>query len=101
MARRRKQTLAQRNAAITRRAKTDGTYETLLQKQGGTCALPSCEKTPETSAKNTNTLDVDHDHATGAIRGLLCRNHNLLLKRRISSAQLLREFADYLDGAGE
>lgn len=101
MARKRRPSFAARNAAITRKANRDGTYERLLEKQGGTCALPSCDKTPETSAKNSNKLDVDHDHATGAIRGLLCRNHNLLLKRRISSPQLLREFADYLDGAGE
>lgn len=96
MARRRRVSV---NAAITRKARTDGTYELLLEKQGGKCALPSCDKTPETSAKNSTRLDIDHDHSTGRIRGLLCRNHNLMLKRRISDSRLLRELADYLDGA--
>ncbi len=41
-------------------------YDALLAAQGGVCAL--CEKPPRSDI----ALHVDHDHATGRIRGLLC-----------------------------
>ena len=48
-----------------------GEYALLLEFQGGTCAIPSC---PATGA--ARRLAVDHDHATGQVRGLLCAPHN-------------------------
>lgn len=53
-------------------------YRALLKKQQGICAL--CAK-PETSmVKGTRrSLSVDHDHATGRIRGLLCLRCNRTL----------------------
>jgi hypothetical protein len=45
---------------------TQGDYEMLLATQGGTCAI--CRRRP---AQGTS-LHVDHDHETGAVRGLLC-----------------------------
>ena len=44
-------------------------YEALLAAQGGGCAL--CGNPPK-----TRRLDVDHDHRTGQIRGLLCSRCN-------------------------
>jgi hypothetical protein len=44
---------------------TDAEYARLLAAQGGHCAL--CPNTPK-----TRRLHVDHDHATGRVRGLLC-----------------------------
>jgi hypothetical protein len=41
-------------------------YERMLKAQGGVCAICG-EARPE-----ERTLHVDHDHETGAIRGLLC-----------------------------
>jgi hypothetical protein len=43
-------------------------YAALLARQGGVCAI--CGKPPE------KTLCVDHCHATGKVRGLLCRQCN-------------------------
>jgi hypothetical protein len=43
-------------------------YAALLASQGGVCAI--CGKPPE------KTLCVDHCHATGKVRGLLCRQCN-------------------------
>jgi Autographiviridae endonuclease VII len=43
-------------------------YDALLARQGGVCAI--CAKPPE------KTLCVDHCHATGKVRGLLCRQCN-------------------------
>lgn len=45
-------------------------YERLLKQQGGGCAI--CGKKPE----ERRALDIDHDHKTGKVRGLLCSNHN-------------------------
>ncbi len=42
-------------------------YNVILKKQGGACAI--CKR-PRSAFKNS--LAVDHDHATGEVRGLLC-----------------------------
>ena len=48
-------------------------YEKKLEEQGGRCAICLCRP-------RTRVLAVDHDHFTGALRGLLCGrcNHGLL-----------------------
>lgn len=48
-------------------------YDRLLKLQGGRCAI--CRNVPRTIR-----LATDHDHQTGAVRGLLCKrcNHDLL-----------------------
>lgn len=48
-------------------------YDALLKRQGGRCAI--CRARPKTIR-----LAVDHDHKSGAVRGLLCSrcNHDLL-----------------------
>jgi hypothetical protein len=61
-------------------------YERLLEAQGGLCGI--CHRPP----RGTRPLDVDHDHASGRIRGLLCGNCN----RAIS---LLDENPDLFDSA--
>jgi hypothetical protein len=50
-----------------------GDYERLLAAQGGRCAI--CRARPK-----SKRLAVDHDHKTGAVRGLLCSrcNHDLM-----------------------
>ena len=51
---------------------TGEAYSALLQAQGGHCAL--CPNVPK-----TRRLHVDHDHATGKVRGLLCHRCNRTL----------------------
>lgn len=41
-------------------------YNDMLQRQNGVCAI--CDKPP----KESKNLQVDHDHNTGIVRGLLC-----------------------------
>jgi hypothetical protein len=65
-------------------------YEAILVHQGGHCAI--CP-----ASGGTRSLHVDHDHKTGAVRGLLCFFHNALLMRRGVTSTLLRLAADYLD----
>jgi hypothetical protein len=50
-----------------------GEYAQLYVFQGGKCAL--CRRATGAS----RNLSVDHDHATGLVRGLLCRPCNTLL----------------------
>lgn len=52
---------------------TPAQYAELLRRQGGKCAI--CRARPK-----SKRLAVDHDHKSGAVRGLLCSrcNHDLL-----------------------
>jgi hypothetical protein len=51
---------------------TAAEYKALLKAQGGVCAI--CKKPPK-----KHRLHVDHDHATGKVRGLLCVRCNAWL----------------------
>lgn len=67
-----------------------GEYAALFEAQGGRCAI--CGGT------RRDRLDVDHDHASGLIRGLLCRNDNRrLLTAARDQPDVLRAAADYLE----
>ena len=59
--------------------------------QGGVCA--SCGGPPD----DQRPLMVDHDHATGAVRGLLCNSCNLTLGRSKESLHRLRSLILYLE----
>jgi len=67
-----------------------GEFDRLLAAQGGLCAI--CHQICSTGAR----LCVDHDHATGRIRGLLCRRCNRALGAMKDSADLFRSAAEYL-----
>jgi hypothetical protein len=45
-------------------------------------------------------LTVDHDHLSGRIRKLLCRNCNVVLGHAKDDAALLRAAADYIESFG-
>jgi hypothetical protein len=62
----------------------------LLEAQGGGCAI--CGARPERLA----SLHLDHDHATGAIRGFLCIDCNHGLGKLRDDPTLLRRAADYV-----
>jgi hypothetical protein len=49
---------------------TPAEYEAKLADQGGGCAL--CGRAPAPGRQ----LDIDHDHRTGAVRGLVCNSCN-------------------------
>lgn len=73
-------------------------YWTMHRAQGGVCAI--CSQ-PESKISNMNgkviRLCVDHCHASGAVRALLCADCNLLLGRASDDPDRLRRMADYLD----
>jgi len=69
-------------------------YNQRLAEQDGKCLLCS---TPEEDARS-GVLDVDHDHDTGAKRGLLCHRCNWGMGILGDDPVLLRKAADYLEG---
>lgn len=86
------------HAALLRAAHKDGTYEGLLEEQGGVCGI--CRRPPIECCKQKDgkirRFDVDHDHRTMEIRGLLCRGCNMRL-RKDHKPEWLRSAARYLE----
>lgn len=68
-------------------------YEEILKKQNGKCAICGTDKP---GGKYLN-FPVDHDHATGKIRALLCSPCNTGMGHFKDSPTLLRKAAEYLD----
>jgi len=64
-------------------------YDRMLEEQGGGCYI--CGKKPAGRA-----LDIDHDHKTGKVRGLLCSNHNRALGLLNDNPDLLLKSVEYL-----
>lgn len=67
-------------------------YDAMLKAQGGKCAI--CWA-PE-SAQFKGVFHVDHCHATGAVRGLLCRGCNHMLGVVGDDPEVLRRAIAYL-----
>ena len=73
-------------------------YAELLNRQGGGCAICGKKETHTYRSGKLKDLSVDHDHKTGAIRGLLCVCCNRAVGYLNDDPQLLRKAADYLEG---
>jgi Recombination endonuclease VII len=82
---RRKRVLAQYGLTLE-------SYDEMLTAQNGACKI--CEKSPK---EGERLLHVDHCHATGAIRGLLCDRCNVGLGCFGDSHQHLLKAAAYLE----
>lgn len=70
----------------------DSDYEAMLAAQGGGCRI--CGRQNEAGR---NWLAIDHDHRTGAVRGLLCDRCNRTLGSVKDSVVLLRCMVAYLE----
>lgn len=68
---------------------TNQDYSILLNNQNGVCAI--CGEDP-----GDRRLSIDHDHQTGRIRGLLCRNCNSGIGLLKDNAQILARASHYL-----
>ena len=76
---------------------SDVDYHRMLDAQGGVCGI--CQQ-PETKSRgfDDRKLSIDHDHETGAVRGLLCGNCNEGIGYFGNDRpDLLRKAATYLD----
>lgn len=62
--------------------------EVMRIKQNGLCAV---------CGKPNNKMVVDHDHATGKVRGLVCPKHNNLLGMADDNIDILKSAISYLE----
>ncbi len=79
-----------RRKNIARYGLTEETYTAIVDAQGGVCAV--CKRAPK-----TKRLHIDHCHAGGGVRGLLCGNCNIGIGNLKDSPALLRAAATYLE----
>ena len=70
-------------------------YARMLAEQKGVCAI--CEQ-PETKIEkgHVRQLSVDHNHKTGAVRGLLCSNCNVAIGLFCDDVAVLQRAIGYL-----
>lgn len=72
-------------------------YESMLVAQGGLCAICRQPETYVKNGKDVALLGVDHDHTTGAVRGLLCNNCNRGIGLLKDDPLVLRAATVYLE----
>lgn len=71
-------------------------YEALLASQGGLCAICRQPEVHKTRGGGVKNLSVDHDHETGAVRGLLCVRCNAGLGNFKDRIDILNQAIAYL-----
>lgn len=81
-----------RRANLRRFGITPDAYDTMLAAQGGNCRI--CGN--KNSDHRGRRLHVDHDHSTGAVRGLLCSKCNTGLGLFNNDVVLLIAAAQYV-----
>lgn len=70
-------------------------YASLLRRQGGVCKICGAKEPAH------KRLDVDHDHETGKVRGLLCATCNQLLGYAHDDLAVLAAAIKYLEETKE
>lgn len=83
---------AHRKRQLAKYGLTLDTYQRLWDQQGGRCAICGVE-TPGRS------LPVDHCHATGRVRGLLCQECNMGLGKLGDTLERMQQVIAYLTAA--
>jgi hypothetical protein len=68
-------------------------YHAMLEQQNGGCYI--CGSFPSGRA-----LDIDHDHKTGKVRGLLCSQHNRAIGLLNDDPELVLKVHSYLVNNG-
>jgi hypothetical protein len=86
--------LSRRRHILVTYGLTQEAYDALLVSQGGKCAI--CRR--ERWGAKRNTPHVDHDHATGKVRGLLCTDCNTSLGKLGDGEQGLLRALAYVRG---
>ena len=76
-------------------------YEQMLTIQGGKCAACGADNSGAVNRDGTfRAMFVDHDHATGKIRGLLCGSCNSTLGYAHDNTERLLKLVAYLSPKG-
>lgn len=77
---------------------TPSDFNAMWQEQEGKCAICQHEMLPRGRTKDAAA--VDHNHATGEVRGLLCRGCNHGIGNLKDDPEILRRAAEYLEEKG-
>lgn len=83
----------------TRYGITDSDYYKMLSAQNGGCAI--CGTNRPVNGKGNAFFDVDHNHATGQVRGLLCRDCNVtvgVVEKKQSKIRLIHKYLEQHGG---
>jgi len=77
-------------------------YKKMFEKQNGLCAIcgkqeVKVQRRGTSGIEVIDSLNVDHDHETGQVRGLLCYRCNTALGKLYDDPELLRRGADYIE----
>lgn len=72
-------------------------YDAMLSRQNGLCAICNQPETDRAGRETMRSLAVDHNHATGVVRELLCGKCNRAIGSMLEDPVRLRAAADYLD----
>lgn len=72
---------------------TSKEYDAMFERQGGCCAI--CKRT-DPGIPRCEHFAIDHDHATGKVRGLLCHVCNRMLGHVKDEPSLLNAAVNYL-----
>lgn len=87
-----------RNLSLKRQGHTLETYSAAWDAQQGKCKNAACDfVAPKVVPDHRYGLQVDHDHATGRVRGLLCPGCNLALGCVQDDIPRLRGLISYLE----
>ena len=80
----------ERNRKIKKYGLTLESYNEMFSKQNQRCGI--CE----TTTLMGRNWHIDHDHATGKVRGLLCHHCNLMLGNARDNIKILQAGINYL-----
>ena len=69
----------------------------LVSLSGGKCMICDRELDLTTRTNQPNKLQIDHDHVTGKVRGILCFSCNTALGKMQDSPETLKKAARYLE----
>ena len=86
----RRQIIVQKNNYKKRYGLSVEQKQELINKQDSKCAICTND------LKDTHDVCVDHNHVTGAIRGILCRKCNLGIGHLKDSIEILKSAQKYL-----
>lgn len=81
-----------RAAKIRSYGLTQEMFDSMLKEQGGRCAICATDK----PSRRDSTFRIDHCHATGKVRGLLCMSCNSALGMFRDSIPALQKAIEYL-----
>ena len=68
-------------------------FDALLEQQEGVCAVCLSDN----PSLNNGNWSIDHDHTTGAVRGIVCHHCNIMLGGARDNIDTLRNAVTYLE----